>query len=102
AGGDRSVFGVNVDVAPRAQEVFPIRVTPAVTLGALELRDDGRLRTYTIAAGVCCYDGDQFPEDARGNVFVPESGGHLIGRLKLTSGIRPNATRFYQEEREFL
>ncbi len=70
-GGDRSAFGVNVDVGTRAQEVFPIRVTPAVTLGALELRDDGRLRTYTIASGVCCYDGHQFPDDARGNFIVP-------------------------------
>lgn len=102
AGGDRSGFGVNVNVAPNAQEVFPIRVTPAVTLGALELRDDGRLRTYTIASGVCAYDGHQFPDDARGNVFVPESGGHLIGRLKLSDGIAPEATRFYPAEQEFL
>lgn len=102
AGGDRSGFGVNVNVAPTAQEVFPIRVTPAVTLGALELRDDGRLRTYTIASGVCAYDGHQFPDDARGNVFVPESGGHLIGRLKLSEGIAPEATRFYPAEQEFL
>ena len=101
-GSDRSAFGVNVDVAPRAQEVFPIRVTPAVTLGALELRDDGRLRTYTIASGVCCYDGHQFPPDARGNVFVPDSAGHLIGRLKLSDGIAPEASRFYPAEQEFL
>ncbi|MEQ1852414.1 MAG: dehydrogenase, partial [Chthoniobacteraceae bacterium] len=101
-GGDRSAFGVNVDVAARAQEVFPIRVTPAVTLGALELRDDGRLRTYTIASGVCCYDGHQFPDDARGNVFVPDSAGHLIGRLKLSGGIAPEASRFYPAEQEFL
>lgn len=101
-GGDRSAFGVNVDLATRAQEVFPIRVTPAVTLGALELRDDGRLRTYTIASGVCCYDGHQFPADARGNVFVPESGGHLLGRLVLPPGIAPQAARFYPPEQEFL
>lgn len=94
--------GVSVDIARDAQEVFPSRVTPAITLGALELRDDGRLRTYTIVSGSCYYDGDQFPEDALGNVFVPDSGGHLIGRLKLTSGIRPKATRFYPEEQEFL
>src|SRR4051812_39783575 len=102
AGGDRSAFGVNVDLAPRAQEVFPIRVTPAVTLGALELRDDGRLRPYPIASGLCCYDGHQFPDDARGNVFVPESGGHLIGRLVLPPGLDPQARRFYPPEQEFL
>jgi mono/diheme cytochrome c family protein/glucose/arabinose dehydrogenase len=101
-GGDRSAFGVNVDFATRAQEVFPIRVTPAITLGALELRDDGRLRTYTIVSGVCYYDGHQFPADARGNVFVPESGGHLLGRLVLPPGIAPQATRFYPPEQEFL
>jgi mono/diheme cytochrome c family protein/glucose/arabinose dehydrogenase len=102
AGGDRSAFGVNVGIGAKAQEIFPIRVTPAVTLGALELRDDGRLRTYTIASGVCCYDGHQFPPDARGNFFVPESGGHLLGRLVLPPGIAPMATRFYPPEQEFL
>ncbi|MSU34363.1 MAG: c-type cytochrome [Pedosphaera sp.] len=101
-GGDRNGFGVNVDISPKAQEIFPIRVTPAVTLGALELRDDGRLRTYTIAAGVCAYDGHQFPADAHRNVFVPESGGHLIGRLQLNDGIAPEATRFYPAEQELL
>lgn len=93
---------VNVSVCGNAQEVFPIRVTPAVTLGALELRDDGRLRTYTIVSGICCYDGHQFPDDARGNMFIPESGGHLIGRLKLKDGIVPEASRFYPPEQEFI
>lgn len=93
---------VNVNLAGNAQEVFPIRPTPAVTLGALELRDDGRLRTYTIVSGICCYDGHQFPDDARGNVFIPESGGHLIGRLKLSDGVEPEASRFYPAEQEFL
>ncbi|MBX7209060.1 MAG: c-type cytochrome [Verrucomicrobiaceae bacterium] len=100
--GSRGGMGLNVNIAKEAQEVFPIRVTPAVTLGALELRDDGRLRTYTIVSGTCFYNGDQFPDDAYGNVFVPESGGHLIGRLKLTDGIEPKAARFYPPEQEFL
>lgn len=99
---DVSTSAVNVNLAANAQEVFPIRPTPAVTLGALELRDDGRLRTYTIVSGICCYDGHQFPEDARGNVFIPESGGHLIGRLKLGEGIAPEASRYYAPEQEFL
>lgn len=93
---------VNVNLAPNAQEVFPIRVTPAVTLGALELRDDGRLRTYTIVSGICSYDGNQFPDDARGNVFIPESGGQLIGRLKMSGGMAPEASRFYPAEQEFI
>ncbi len=100
--GGRGGLGVNVNIARDAQEVFPIRPTPAVTLGALELRDDGRLRTYTIVSGTCFYNGDQYPDDAYGNVFVPESGGHLIGRLKLTPGIEPVASRFYPPEQEFL
>ncbi len=101
-GGDRNGFGVNINIGAKAQEVFPIRVTPGITLGALELRDDGRLRTYTIVSGVCYYDGHQFPPDARGNFFVPDSAGHLLGRLTLPPGIAPLATRYYPAEQEFL
>ncbi len=102
ARGGRGYSGTDVNLARDAQQVYPIRVTPGITLGARELRPDGRLRTYTIASGACFYDGDQYPEDAHGNVFVPEAGGHLIGRLKLTPGIRPVASRFHPEEQEFL
>lgn len=101
-GGDRLEFGVNVNLARDAAEVFPIRPTPQITLGALELRDDGRLRTYTVVAGICFYNGDQFPADAYGNVFVPEAGGHLVGRLKLAGDLAPRATRFYPAEQELL
>ncbi|HRH98485.1 MAG TPA: dehydrogenase, partial [Prosthecobacter sp.] len=100
--GGRGSFGVNVNVAKDAAECFPIRVTPAVTLGALELRDDGRLRTYTIVSGTCFYDGDQFPPEMHGNVFVPDSAGHLVGTLKLTKGIAPQATRFFPAEQELI
>lgn len=95
-------FGVNLNIGERAQEVFPSRVTPAITLGALELRDDGRLRTYTVVAGNVFYNGHQFPGDAYGNVFVPDSGGHLIGRLRLTGDVDLQASRFYPDEQEFL
>lgn len=101
-GGDRLEFGVNVNLARDAAEVFPIRPTPQITLGALELRDDGRLRTYTVVAGICFYNGDQFPADAYGNVFVPEAGGHLLGRLQLEGDLVPRATRFYPAEQELL
>jgi mono/diheme cytochrome c family protein/glucose/arabinose dehydrogenase len=101
--GSRDVdFGINVDIAREAQQIFPSRVTPAVTLGALELRDDGRLATYTVVSGSGFYNGDQFPADAYGNVFVPDSGGHLVGRLQLTGDIAPHASRFYPDEQEFL
>lgn len=102
AKASRGAYGVDTNIARDAQQVYPIRVTPGITLGATELRDDGRLRTYTISSGSCFYDGDQLGEDAYGNVFVPEAGGNLIGRLKLTSGIRPQASRFYPAEQEFL
>ncbi len=105
SGNDRSQFGVNVSLAPKgspATEIWPIRVTPAVTLGALELRADGRLETYTISSGLCVYDGHQFSDDARGNIFVPESGGHLVGRLKISDGIAPMAERFYPAETELI
>ncbi|WP_395746739.1 c-type cytochrome [Prosthecobacter sp.] len=100
--GGRGSFGVNVNVAKDAAECFPIRVTPAVTLGALELRDDGRLRTYTIVSGTCFYDGDQFPSAMHGTVFVPDSAGHLVGTLKLSGGISPQAQRFFPPEQEFM
>ena len=103
AAKDKSRFGVNADLAPGdANLVYPNRVTPAITLGALELRDDGRLETYTIVAGTCYYDGTQFPADAYGNFFVPESGGHLLGRLVMEAGIKPTVSRYYPEEQEFL
>ena len=100
--GGRGGFGINVNVAKDAAECFPIRVTPAVTLGALELRDDGRLRTYTIVSGTCFYDGDQFPPEMHGNVFVPDSAGHLVGTLKLDGGTQPHATRFFPPEQELI
>lgn len=101
-GPAQSRFGVNVDIAVDGRAVFPSRVTPAVTLGALELRPDGRLRTYTVVSGNSFYNGHQFPADAYGNVFVPDAGGHLVGRLKLTGDVDLEATRFYADEQELL
>ena len=96
-------LGVGVHIAREAREVFPIRPTPQITLGGLELRDDGTLKTYTVVAGTCVYRGDQFPEDARGNLFVPEAGGHLIGRLALDhAGPALKARRFYPGGQELL
>ncbi|MEZ6077785.1 MAG: hypothetical protein R3C56_19570 [Pirellulaceae bacterium] len=40
--------------------MFPIRVNPGITLGGTELREDGTLRTFTIACGPSIYRGDQF------------------------------------------
>lgn len=95
-------FGVAVPIGREANECFPIRPTPGITLGALELRADGTLRTYTIVAGTGVYLGDQFPDDAYGNIFVPEAGGHLIGRLRVSGGISPRTQRYYPAEQEIL
>ena len=96
-------LGVHISIARNAQVVFLIRPTPQITLGGLELRDDGTLRTYTIVAGTCVYRGDQFLEDARGNLFVPEAGGHLVGRLKLEgSGLTFDDKRFYPDDQELI
>jgi putative heme-binding domain-containing protein len=76
---------LNVNVATAAHDVFPIRVTPGITLGGTELREDGRLRTFTVACGPTIYRGDQFPEQYRGAAVIPEAGGHLI-RLDLLDG----------------
>ena len=69
---------LNVNIATAAHEVFPIRVTPGITLGGTELREDGRLRTFTIACGPTIYRGDQFPPEYRGAAVIPEAAGHLI------------------------
>jgi mono/diheme cytochrome c family protein/glucose/arabinose dehydrogenase len=99
---DRARFGIAVPIGRAANECFPIRPTPGITLGGLELRDDGTLRTYTIVAGTGVYLGDQFPDDAYGNIFVPEAGGHLIGRLGTSSAITPQAARYYPDGLELL
>ncbi len=76
---------LNVDVARTAREVFPIRVTPGITLGGTELRPDGRLRTFTVACGPSIYRGDQFPPEYRGAAVIPEAAGNLV-RFDLLDG----------------
>jgi putative heme-binding domain-containing protein len=77
--------GLNVNLAAKAHEVFPIRVNPGITLGGTELRDDGRLRTFTIACGPSIYRGDQFPAEFYGGAVIPEAGGNLV-RFDLLTG----------------
>jgi mono/diheme cytochrome c family protein len=101
-GRNRPHLGIAVPIGTEANECFPIRPTPAITLGALELREDGTLRTYTIVAGTGVYLGDQFPPDAVGNVFVPEAGGHLIGRLRIRGDVALTAERYYSAGKEIL
>lgn len=83
--GGRSSYGLNTKVASKSQEVFPIRVTPGITLGGTELRSDGTLRTFTIACGPSIYRGTQFPLEYRGYAVIPEAAGNLV-RLDRISG----------------
>jgi putative heme-binding domain-containing protein len=87
---------LNVNVAAAAHEVFPIRVTPGITLGGTELREDGRLRTFTIACGPTIYRGDQFPPEYRGAAVIPEAAGNLIRLDRLdTDGATITARNFF-------
>lgn len=93
---------LNVPIAKDDKEVFPIRVTPGVTLGANELREDGTLRTFTVACGPTIYRGDQFPSDWYGNAIIPEAGGNLLRRAVIHSdGVHMTARNAYQQ-RELL
>ncbi len=76
--GGRSSYGLNTKVAAKAQEVFPVRVTPGITLGGTELRKDGTLRTFTIACGPSIYRGTQFPDKFNGYAVIPEAAGNLV------------------------
>ncbi len=85
SGRQNSTSGLNINLAVNANEVFPIRVNPGITLGGTELRADGRLRTFTIACGPSIYRGDQFPAEFYGGVVIPEAGGNLV-RFDLLTG----------------
>ena len=86
--GYRSRPGMNYDVARNARECFPIRVTPGITLGGNELRDDGTLETFTIACGPSVYRGNQFPEKYYGGTIIPEAAGNLVRfNHTLTDGV---------------
>ena len=100
--GDRGSPGMNVDVAVNDHEVFPIRVTPGVTLGGNELRDDGTLRTFTIACGPSIYRGDQFPGQYYGSAVIPEAAGNLVRLAGVQSdGVNINVRNAF-ERRELL
>jgi putative heme-binding domain-containing protein len=93
---------LNVNVAVDSAEVFPIRVTPGITLGGTELRPDGRLRTFTVACGPTIYRGDQYPPEFRGTAVIPEAAGNLVRLARLEGdGATLAATNVFGE-REWL
>ena len=76
--------------------------TPGVTLGARELRDDGRLRTYTAACGICFYDGQRIPRRPS-ECFSSQSPRETSSEdWSSAMAFAPTAKRFYPAEREFL
>ncbi|MBI3416253.1 MAG: dehydrogenase [Verrucomicrobia bacterium] len=81
----RGAVGVNFQVA-KDLAVWPIRVNPGVNRGYQkgQLRDDGRLATYTGACGPCIYRGENFPKEFSGAAFVCEPTGNLIRCERLT------------------
>jgi mono/diheme cytochrome c family protein len=93
-------LGVNL-TAPA--EVYSVRVNPGVNRAYLDgtLREDGRLNVATGVSGLVAYRGDQFPEQYRGDVFVPESAGNVVAQFAMSEeGIGLKATqRLYDDER---
>lgn len=84
------------------RSIFAPRVTPLVTLGASDLRDDGTLKQFTSACSPLIYRGNQFGTNAKGDVFICEPVGNLVNRMKFTGdSLNPHAERVY-EKSEFL
>lgn len=84
--------------------VFP-RITSDVNRGYREetLDETGRLRKVTACCGQTIYRGDNFPDEYRGNAFVPEPAAHLIKRIVLEQDEEGRTTaRFPYTDREFL
>lgn len=97
----RSATGVNFQVA-KDLAVWPIRVNPGVNRGYQkgQLREDGRLATYTGACGPCIYRGENFPGEFRGAAFICEPTGNLIRceRLTESDGFISSTNAFPQAE----
>lgn len=85
-------------------QVFSVRVNPGVNRAYLEstLRDDGRLANATGVSGLVAYRGDQFPQQYRGNVFVPEVAGNVVAQFKMVEdGIALQAQQQLYEDAQW-
>lgn len=77
--------GAAVPLVPGNLRIWPARVTAGVNRGYHTLDATGRLTSMTAASGPAIYRGALFPEEFRGDAFVPEPSAHLIKRIKLTA-----------------
>jgi len=64
------------------QSVWPARITPGINRGYMDrmLDDEGHLVRPTAVSGMAMYRGNQFPENYRGDIFIPEPAGNLVKR----------------------
>jgi mono/diheme cytochrome c family protein len=85
AGGGGYPPGLGVNLTEDSQ-VYSVRVNPGVNRAYLEgtLREDGRLHRATGVSGLAVYRGDQFPEQYRGDVFVPEAAGNVVAQFAIS------------------
>ncbi|MBI4621836.1 MAG: dehydrogenase [Verrucomicrobia bacterium] len=76
-----SLYGIRFQVATD-QSTWPVRPTPGVNRGYTkdQLRDDGRLNTFSAASASLIYRGANFPAAFEGNAFVPAPEGNLVKR----------------------
>lgn len=76
--------GANVQLVPGTLPIWPGRVTPGVNRGYRILNAEGKISSMTAASGPVVYRGTLFPEEFRGDAFVPEPSANLIKRIKLS------------------
>ncbi len=76
--------GVGVSVL-QDQSCWPSHPTPGVNRGydPTQLRKDGTLAYSTSTCGAGVYRGALFPPEFLGNVFVPETAGNLVKRVRI-------------------
>ncbi|MEM7019690.1 MAG: cytochrome c, class I, partial [Pseudomonadota bacterium] len=84
AAGSRGAPGLNARVHVN-DEMFSIRVNPGVNRAYVPgvLKEDGRLRGPTSAAGMVVYRGHQFPTSDETYVFTTESAANAVAQLRL-------------------
>ncbi|MCC6670799.1 MAG: c-type cytochrome [Planctomycetes bacterium] len=95
--------GVNVQLV-RDQSVFPTRPTPTVNRGYRkgQLRDDGRLATYTAACAPLVHRGTVFPAETGPQVLVCEPSANLIARYRLRPRDAAPSAELVERDRPFL